>query len=137
MLFKYKGVDEEGVNKEGDIDAPNRDMAISSLQRRGLVVVSIKAEGEKKSVFEFTFLGTNQVVLMSNLIASLIFFITGVLIIYLKSIGRLGMEDTEGFTKLITNTSTYVNQFVGDNIFLNIAFVALVGLGIYRILKKL
>ena len=48
MLFKYKSIDAEGVNKEGEIDAPNRDTAISGLQRRGLVVISIKEEGESK-----------------------------------------------------------------------------------------
>lgn len=56
MLFKYKAIDAEGANKEGEIDAPNRDIAISGLQRRGLVIISIKEEGERKSIFEFSFL---------------------------------------------------------------------------------
>jgi len=51
MLFKYKSIDAQGANKEGEIDAPNRDMAISGLQRRGLVVISIKEESENKSIF--------------------------------------------------------------------------------------
>ena len=49
MLFKYQAIDEAGTNKEGEIDAPSRDMAISGLQRRGLVVISIREEGEIKS----------------------------------------------------------------------------------------
>ncbi|MCM2339086.1 MAG: type II secretion system F family protein [Burkholderiales bacterium] len=53
MLFKYKAVDEKGINKEGEIDAANRDVAISGLQRRGLIVISIKDEGEKKSFLSF------------------------------------------------------------------------------------
>ena len=56
MLFKYKSIDENGANKEGEIDAPNRDMAISGLQRRGLVVISIKDESEQKSFFSMSFL---------------------------------------------------------------------------------
>ena len=48
MLFKYQAIDSQGVNKEGEIDAPNRDVAISGIQRRGLVVVSIKEATEKK-----------------------------------------------------------------------------------------
>src|SRR3989344_5047068 len=55
MLFKYKAVDQEGKNKEGEIDAPNRDMAISGLQRRGLVVISIKDDKESKSILSMSF----------------------------------------------------------------------------------
>ena len=49
MLFKYKSIDEQGVKKEGEIDAQNRDMAISGLQARGLIVVSVSEAGMKKS----------------------------------------------------------------------------------------
>ena len=31
MLFKYKAINGEGDNKEGEIDAPSRDVAILSL----------------------------------------------------------------------------------------------------------
>ena len=67
---------------------------------------------EKESI-QFSILGKERTVIVSNLIASIIFFLTGILIIYLKSIGRLGMEDTEGFTKMITNASGYVNPICG------------------------
>ncbi|MEK7168552.1 MAG: cytochrome c biogenesis protein CcdA [Patescibacteria group bacterium] len=90
----------------------------------------------RKPVLTFTFLGKERVVILSNFIASVIFFFTGILIIYLKSIGRLGMEDTEGFTKIIQNASSYVNQFVGGNIILNIIFVAVVIFVLYKIAKK-
>ena len=55
MLFKYQVIDSQGSNKEGEIDAPNRDMAISSLQRRGFVIISLKDEIENKSIFATTF----------------------------------------------------------------------------------
>ena len=58
MLFKYKAVNNEGANKEGKIDAPSRDLAISGLQRRGLVVISIQEEDEHKSIFQFSFFGS-------------------------------------------------------------------------------
>ena len=54
MLFEYKAVDSQGLNKEGEIDAPNRDMAISGLQRRGLVIISIQDETERKSIFSIS-----------------------------------------------------------------------------------
>jgi len=74
MLFKYKAIDEKGINKEGEIDAPNRDIAISGLQRRGLVVISINEEGDKKSIFQFSFferVKTKDVVILSRQIATL------------------------------------------------------------------
>src|SRR3989344_3207369 len=74
MLFKYKAIDAGGSNKEGEIDAPNRDMAISGLQRRGLVIISIKDEGERKSIFEISFfekVSNKDVVILSRQIATL------------------------------------------------------------------
>jgi len=74
MLFKYKAVDAGGVNKEGEIDAPNRDMAISGLQRRGLVIISIKDEKEDKSIFQFSFfekVSNKSIVILSRQIATL------------------------------------------------------------------
>ena len=74
MLFKYKSIDSEGISKEGEIDAPNRDMAISGLQRRGLVVISIKDEGENKSFFSFSFfekVSTKDIVILSRQISTL------------------------------------------------------------------
>jgi type IV pilus assembly protein PilC len=74
MLFKYKAINDKGINKEGEIDAPNRDMAISGLQHRGLVVISIFEETEKKSFLQFSFferVKTKDVVILSRQIATL------------------------------------------------------------------
>ncbi len=74
MLFKYKAVDAEGKNKEGEIDAPNKDVAISGLQHRGLVIISIKEEGEKKGLLQMSFFErvTNKdIVILSRQIATL------------------------------------------------------------------
>ena len=74
MLFTYKAVDAEGINKDGEIDAPNRDIAISGLQRRGYVVISITEQGEKKSILQMSFLdkvSTKEVVILSRQVATL------------------------------------------------------------------
>src|SRR3989338_2084131 len=74
MLFKYKAIDVEGINKEGEIDAPSRDMAISGLQRRGLVVISIKDEAGSKSILEMSFferVSMKDIVILSRQIATL------------------------------------------------------------------
>ncbi len=73
MLFKYKALDQDGKKKDGAIDALNKTVAISALQRRGLIVVSIKGD-EDKSVFRGTFLDRvplRDVVIMSRQLATL------------------------------------------------------------------
>ena len=74
MLFKYKAVDDKGANKEGEIDAPNRDMAISGLQRRGLIIVSIVASEGKKNILQLSFFDkvrTKDIVILSRQISTL------------------------------------------------------------------
>ena len=74
MLFKYKALDATGINREGEIEAPSRDMAISGLQRRGLVIVSIKDENELKSIFSISFfdkVSNKDIVIMSRQVATL------------------------------------------------------------------
>lgn len=44
MIFKYKAVTNTGEKKEGVIEAVNKDLAISALQRRGLVILSITGD---------------------------------------------------------------------------------------------
>lgn len=46
MLFNYKAIDNTGAEREGSIEAINVDVAISSLQRRGLIISSIKSPEE-------------------------------------------------------------------------------------------
>jgi type IV pilus assembly protein PilC len=74
MLFKYKVLDEKGINKEGEIDAANRDMAISGLQRRGFIVVSIQDTEKSKSIFSMSFfekVSQKDVVVLSRQISTL------------------------------------------------------------------
>lgn len=46
-LFTYRAVDQEGAERQGTVDAVNIDVAITALQRRGLIISSIQPEGEK------------------------------------------------------------------------------------------
>ena len=74
MLFKYKVVDDKGISKEGEIDAPNRDMAVNGLQRRGLIIISIIDESKSKSLLFFSFLGKvsmKDIVILSRQISTL------------------------------------------------------------------
>ncbi|MDQ3014335.1 MAG: type II secretion system F family protein [bacterium] len=47
MLFNYKAIDSTGGGREGVIEAVNIDIAINSLQRRGLILSSIKSVEEE------------------------------------------------------------------------------------------
>lgn len=91
----------------------------------------------RKSLFSFMFLGKERIVTLSSLAASVIFAFTGIMILYLKAVGRLGMGDLDGFTKIITNASSFVNQYVGGNLVLNLIFVAVLAFVIYKISKKI
>ncbi len=50
-LFNYKAVDAEGAERAGTIDAVNIDVAITALQRRGLVISSIDPQADKMSMW--------------------------------------------------------------------------------------
>lgn len=74
MLFKYKAVDDKGAEKVGEIDASTKDIAISGLQRRGLIVISIVDEATKKSIFNLSFFENvpmKQIVILSRQISTL------------------------------------------------------------------
>lgn len=76
MLFKYKTLNENGVETEGSIDAINVDIAISSLQRRGLVITTIKSADEEvgvlnKDISLFDRVSNKDVVILSRQMATL------------------------------------------------------------------
>lgn len=74
MTFTYKAVTNTGEKKEGAIDAPNKDLAIASLQRRGFIVISVKGEEEQKSIFKralFERVPPKDVVILSRQISTL------------------------------------------------------------------
>jgi type IV pilus assembly protein PilC len=74
MLFTYKAITNTGEKKEGSIDAATRDLAIGALQRRGLIVMSINEEKEKKSFLSFNIskgVPMKDVVVMSRQMSTL------------------------------------------------------------------
>lgn len=75
MLFQYTAFDAGGAEKTGTVEAINQDVAISSLQRRGLVISSIAAVEENKGLFEniklFNHVSNKEIVIISRQIATL------------------------------------------------------------------
>ncbi|OHA58199.1 MAG: hypothetical protein A2571_02975 [Candidatus Vogelbacteria bacterium RIFOXYD1_FULL_44_32] len=46
MLYSYEATNKTGQSQNGSIEAGNRDVAITALQKRGLIVINIKEEGD-------------------------------------------------------------------------------------------
>lgn len=76
MLFNYQSVDQNGEQRDGSIDAVNVDIAISSLQKRGLVISSIKSADARKSLLNinlsfFDRVSNKDVVILSRQMSTL------------------------------------------------------------------
>lgn len=76
MLFRYKAINQSGAETEGSIEAINIDIAISSLQRRGLVISTIKPDEDAGGIFGreitlFERIKVKDVVILSRQIATL------------------------------------------------------------------
>ncbi len=76
MLFTYKALDAQGQSQNGSVEALNTDVAISAIQRRGLVITEIhadegKAQGLNMRIKLFERVSNKDVVILSRQIATL------------------------------------------------------------------
>jgi len=74
MLFKYRATTNTGEAREGKIDAPTLDVAIASLQRRGMIVVSVDPLDERNFLEKLSVrrgVPQKDVVLLSRQLATL------------------------------------------------------------------
>ena len=75
MLFNYRAIDKDGHEREGTVEALSRDVAISLLQQRALIISSIQS-AEKKPLLSIQFsffkhVSSHDIVLLSRQIATL------------------------------------------------------------------
>lgn len=75
MLFSYRALDVDGHEKSGTVEALSMDVAISTLQRRGLIVSAIDP-ANKKSILSmeigfFNSVSNKEVVILSRQVATL------------------------------------------------------------------
>jgi type IV pilus assembly protein PilC len=75
MLFSYNVIDKDGNKKEGEIEAISTDLAVSALQKRGFIVISVN-ESAKKSMLKqsipfFDKVKMKDVVIMSRQMSAL------------------------------------------------------------------
>jgi type IV pilus assembly protein PilC len=74
MNYVYSAVTDKGEKREGMIEAVNQELAIAGLQRRGLIVTSIKDEEHAKKWFEITLfehVPTKDIVILSRQMSTL------------------------------------------------------------------
>jgi len=75
MLFLYKGIEQSGAPTSGTIDALNQEVAVASLQRRGLVVTSVESADKPsffgKNIFLFNPISNKDIVVLSRQVATL------------------------------------------------------------------
>jgi len=75
MIFKYKAVDTAGIKKEGTIEAVSLEVAISSLQKRGLVLSDVSPVEEKtfieRNISFFDHVSNKDIVILSRQMATL------------------------------------------------------------------
>lgn len=74
MLFKYKALLNTGERSEGNVEAKNIDIAISILQRRGLILSDIKPVEEEGITISLPFINkvsNKEVVVLSRQMATL------------------------------------------------------------------
>lgn len=107
MLFKYTALDKNGKKTQGEIDATNKTVAISALQRRDLIVVTIKGEQEKSLLNRsfFNKVPLRDVVIMSRQLSTL----------FTSNVSAL-----KAFTLLATNSENKILasqlQQIGDDL---------------------
>lgn len=75
MLFRYDAITNTGEKKIGTVEAGSRDLAIMAIQRRGLIVSSIKEEKNSNALLGLSFfeqkVKMKDVVIMSRQISTL------------------------------------------------------------------
>ncbi len=90
----------------------------------------------KKPIMNVNIFGKQNRVTLSNFIAAAIFLVTGVATLILTITGNLSMQKAQGFSTLIMNAGGFVNQYVGANIILNLAFLFVVVFIIYKVIRR-
>ena len=76
MLFDYVAIDNTNTEREGTVEAPSIDSAISSIQKRGYTIMSIDPKEVKNSLFNIKFsffegVSNKEIVILSRQIATL------------------------------------------------------------------
>lgn len=111
MLFNYEAISNSGEKKKGTVDASSKDSAITAIQHRGLIVLSISEEGTKKSIMQLSFfekkVAMKDVVIMSRQISTLF----EAQVSALKAFNLLATNtENKALVKVLTNVSDDISS---------------------------
>lgn len=111
MLFNYEAISNTGEKKNGTVDASSRDTAISAIQHRGLIVLSVRDGEAKKSILELSFfekgVAMKDVVIMSRQISTLF----EAQVSALKAFNLLATNtENKALVKVLTNVSDDISS---------------------------
>ncbi|RJP45992.1 MAG: cytochrome c biogenesis protein CcdA [Armatimonadetes bacterium] len=108
-----------------------------------LLLISLFLDGQlpkltalRRPVGTFSLGGKQYPLIISNLIASIVFLTTGILTIFLTLTGRLSMQSMSGMTDTVQGAGQFINTVMGDNVLVNIIFMVFVGLFLFKIIQK-
>lgn len=107
MLFIYRAIDQDGHEREGTIEAPTQEAAILALQRRNLIISSIRS-GEKTGLLEFNFyffggVKSKDVVILSRQIATLFEAQVSALRVFRLLAGEVGSKRLSGILSMVAD----------------------------------
>lgn len=92
----------------------------------------LSAEFFKRKLTDLTISGKTYPILMSNLLAFLIFSPMGIVIIYLTMTGRLEMaEEAQMFGDWVGKLTIWISDTLGDGILIQFTFIGLIIGGLY------
>ncbi|MBI4037072.1 hypothetical protein HY385_01470 [Candidatus Daviesbacteria bacterium] len=91
----------------------------------------------KRPVGSFKLFNKNYPLILSNLVAAGIFFITGTLTLFLTLTGRLSMEKMSGVSKSVENIGGWINTILGGNWVVNAIFLVVIILLFYKLFRKI
>jgi len=111
MLYYYEAISNTGEKKNGTVDASSRDSAISAIQHRGLIVLSVREEEGKKSLMQLSFfekgVAMKDVVIMSRQISTLF----EAQVSALKAFNLLATNtENKALVKVLTNVSDDISS---------------------------
>jgi len=106
MLFKYEAITNTGEKKIGTVESSSRDMAISAIQRRGLIVSNVVEDGTKAGLAGLSFfekkVKMKDIVIMSRQISTLF----NAQVSALKAFNLLSTNtENESLVKILNNLS--------------------------------
>lgn len=91
----------------------------------------------RKPYGSLKFFGKEYPIILSNVIAGVIFFITGALTVFLTLSGRLSMQSMGKMTGIIQNVGGWINVALGENLLANVLFLGTLAAFFYLISKKI